>query len=104
MADLFSELKRMSGEMCYTLTRNYPARMIVEDDGITIEYPTGITNFISRSLVMEAIRKLKVKGILTLEEVHEGITDQRGPITDRLMAVLRKLSSVGTSRKPRCLY
>jgi hypothetical protein len=55
-------------------------------------------------MVSDAIHKLQVKGVLTVEEVHEDITDRHGPQTDRLLAVLRELSGVTFTSSPRALY
>ncbi len=51
-------------------------------------------------MVNEAINQLKRQGQLTVEDVHEGITNRRGPITDRLFAVLRKLPGVTFDKRP----
>jgi hypothetical protein len=55
-------------------------------------------------MVSDAIHKLQVKGVLTVEEVHEDITDRHGPQTDRLLAVLRELPGVTFTSSPRALY
>lgn len=104
MADLYSELKKKSGQNCFTLTHNNPAKMVVDDWHVTIIYPSGNSLEIPRSLITEAIHQLKSKGILTVEDVHENITNQRGPVTDRLMAVLREISGISFTNSPRALY
>ena len=104
MEDFYNELKKMSGQKCFTLTQDKPAIMEVDDTKVTIIYPNGNSLNIPRSMFTEAIRKLQVKGILTLEEVHNEITKGQGPKTDRILAVLRKLPGVGYRASPRSLY
>jgi hypothetical protein len=104
MTDLYSELKKLNGRKCFTLTQNKPALMFVDDQGVTIEYPTGNSTRIPRSMIVEAMHVLQSKGILTLEDVHYRITNENGPRTDRLMAVLRELPGVTFSGEPRALY
>ena len=104
MTDLYSELKKLNGRQCFTLTQNRPARMYVDDQKVTIVYPSGNTAKIPRAMVMEAIHRLQRNGRLTLEEVHEEITNLRGPLTDRLLAVLRELPGVTFTPSPRALY
>ena len=104
MTDLYSELKKLDGRKCFTLTRNYPATMRVDDQGVTIEYPTGNSTKIPRTMIVEAMRVLQSKGVLTLEDVHYKITNENGPQTDRLMAVLRELPGGTFSAEPRALY
>jgi hypothetical protein len=104
MKDWYSEIKKIDGRKCFTLTRDKPAIMHVDDNGVTIEYPTGGTTRISRTLFDEAFRKLQIKGMLTLEDVHNDITNRNGPKTDRLMAVLRELPGVGFTGDPRTLF
>jgi hypothetical protein len=104
MEDWYNELKKLDGGKCFTLTQNKPARMYVDDDGVTIEYPSGNTINLPRAMVMKAIRRLQAKGELTLEEVHEEITHRNGAQTDRLLAVLRELPEVHYSGSPRYLY
>jgi len=104
MTDLYSELKKLSGRNCFTLTYNKPARMYVDDQKVTIVYPSGNTKDLPRSMVMEAIHKLQRNEMLTLEEVHMEITNQNGPQTDRLLAVLRELPGVEFTPSPRALY
>jgi len=94
MGDLYSELKKKTGQKCFTLTQNKPAIMEVDEWKITIIYPSGRTTQLPRPMVTEAIRRLQVKGMLTLEEVHEELTHRHGPQTDRLLAVLRELPGV----------
>lgn len=104
MGDLYSELKKKDGHICFTLSQNKPAKMNVDDWKVTITYPTGRTLELPRSMVAEAIHKLQSNGILTVEEVHEEITNRRGPQTDRLLAVLRELPDVTFTSAPRSLY
>ena len=101
---MYELLLKMNGDVCYTLTADNPAKMYVDEQGIEIVYPTGNSTFIPRKMVIEAISQLKRQGKLTVEDVHEGITNRRGPITDRLMAVLRKLPGVTFDKRPRVLY
>ena len=72
--------------------------------GITVVYPTGNECWLPRSMVEEAIHRLKTTGKLTVADVHEGITHRNGPKTDRLMAVLRMLPGVTFQKVPRELY
>lgn len=104
MADKYTELKKLSGRKCYTLTQNKPATMYVDDWKVTIVYPTGNSLELPRSMVAEAIHRLERNEMLTLEEVYEQLTHRNGPQTDRLMAVLRELPGVTFSPKPRVLY
>lgn len=104
MTGWYSELKKLDGRKCFTLTQDKPAIMHVDDEGVTIEYPTHGKTRIPRSMLEEANHKLRVKGILTLEDVHEGITNMNGPRTDRLMAIFRELPGIGFSRAPRTLF
>jgi hypothetical protein len=104
MGDLYAELKKKNGYTCYTLAQNKPAKMNVDDWKVTITYPTGRCLELPRSMVSEAIHKLQAKGILTVQEVHEEITDRHGPQTDRLLAVLRELPGVTFTSSPRALY
>ncbi len=73
--------------------------MYVDDQGVTIEYPSGNNKKIPRSMIMKAIRVLRSKGVLTLDDVHYKITNENGPQTDRLMAVLRELPGVTFDRE-----
>ncbi len=104
MTAMYSELKKLNGQKCFTLTQNKPATMYVDDWKVTILYPSGNTVVLPRSMVEEAIGKLQSKGVLTLEEVYEEITQRDGPRTDRLLAVLRELPGITYSPKPRALY
>ncbi len=104
MGDLYSELKKKNGNTCYTLSQNKPAKMNVDDWKVTITYPTCRSLELPRSMVSDAIHRLQVKGVLTVEEVHEYITDRHGPQTDRLLAVLRELPGVTFTSSPRALY
>ena len=101
---MYRKLIQMNGEKCYTLTAYHEATMHVDEDGVTITYSTGNTRFIPRHMVEEAINILMKKGFLTVDDVHEGITNHDGARTDRLMAVLRKLPDVTHDRRPRVLY
>jgi hypothetical protein len=104
MKDMYVELKRLNGRKCFTLTQNKPAVMYVDDSCVTIVYPTGNTTELPRSMIMEALHRLQKQGVLTLDEVHEEITNQHGPKTDRLLAVLREMPGVTFTRSPRALY
>ena len=104
MSDLYVELIKKDGQDCFTLSFNKPAKMYVDSLKVTILYPTGNTLEIPRSMVTEGIRQLSAKGILTLEDVHERITNRHGPQTDRLLAVLRELPGVTFTSSPRALY
>ncbi len=78
--------------------------MHIDDFGVTVEYPTGSTTRLSRALLDEAFRLLHIKGILTLEDVHNRITHGNGAKTDRLMAVLREHPEIGYSGEPRIIF
>jgi hypothetical protein len=104
MTGWYSELKKLDGHKCFTLTQDKPAITHIDEDGVTIEYPTHGKTRIPRSMLEEANHKLYVKGVLTLEDVHEVITDMNGPRTDRLMAIFRELPGIGFSRAPRTLF
>ena len=100
---MYEQLLQMSGEKCFTLAQDRPAEMQVDNQGVTIIYPTGNKLFIPRHMVEIAINELKRKGCLTAEEVHE-ITEFTGPRTDRLLAILRALPDVRHEKQPRVLY
>lgn len=104
MKDMYPELIKLNGRKCFTLTQNKPATMYVDNEKVTIVYPTGNSLDLPRSMIMEAIRRLQKNGCLTLEEVHEQITNERGPQTDRLLAVLRELPGITFTSSPRALY
>lgn len=104
MNDWYSDLKKLDGRKCFTLTNNKPAVMHVDNYGVTIEYPSGGSIKLARSLIEEAVKKLMIKGMLTLEDVHDGITHGNGAKTDRLMAVLRELPGIGFTGNPRTLF
>ncbi len=99
----YSDLISRNGKKCFTLTRNYPAIMEVDDIGVKIIYPTERTLFIPRTMVEDAIRWLNKNGELKMEVVHENITEGDGPRTDRLLAVLRELPGVMFTSVPRSL-
>ena len=101
---MYEILMEMSGDNCYTLTLDNPAKMYVDEEGIEIVYPTGNMTYIPHEMVEKAIAQLQRQGYLTVEDMHEGLTDRRGPITDRLFAVLRKLPGVTYDKRPRKLY
>ena len=104
MNNWYDELKKLDGRKCFTLTQNKPAIMHIDDSGVTIEYPTGGSIKISQALLDEAFSKLQIKGVLTLEDVHNGITHGNGAKTDRLMAILRELPGIGYTGEPRTLF
>jgi hypothetical protein len=98
----YEDLLDKSGEKCYTVSRDKEATMLVDEEGVTIVYESDREMPIPRSMVEAAIKVLKEKGTLTVNDVHEGITDESGPLTDRLMAVMRKFDGVEiTSKHPR---
>jgi hypothetical protein len=103
MHDLYAELMKKDGQNIYTLTRNIPARMRVDDQGLTIHYQSGNKLFIPKQMAMDALRMLEAKGVLTLEDVHEKITLGNGARTDRLMAALREIPGVRYTAIPRTL-
>ena len=100
----YETLMGMSGEKCYTLTADNPADMYVDEQKVTIVYPSGNSLDIPRALVIQAINMLMLRKKLTVADVHEEITKGNGARTDRLMAVLRKLPGVTFDRRPRVLY
>ena len=104
MKNWYSELKKLNGQKCYTLTQDRPATMYIDDNGVTIVYPSGNSLLLPRSMITEAVHRLQSNGSLTLQEVHEEITHRNGPQSDRLMAVLRTLPGVTFSAVPRVLY
>jgi hypothetical protein len=95
---------QMSGEQCYTLSRDNPATMWVGEEGIEVVYPSGFSVFIPRAMVVKAINLLINRRKLTVDEVHHEITNQHRTRTDKLMAVIRKLPDVTFDRIPRVLY
>lgn len=100
----YLDLMHMSGEKCYTLTAENEATMFVQEDGVIIEYQSGNSLFIPRAMIESAMRQLKSKGALTVNEIYDGITNQNGARADRLMAVMTKLPGVTFARRPRVLY
>ena len=105
MVDLYSELKKKSGQNCYTLARNNPARMEVDDTGVTVTYPTGLIVVLPASMVKEAIRRLLTNGELDVDEIHQQVTHLHRTRTDKLMAVLREIPGVTFTPLPkRILY
>ena len=101
---MYELLMEMSGEKCYTLSRDNPATMWVGEDGIEVVYPSGNSVYIPRAMVVKAINLLINRGKLTVDEVHLEITDEHRNRTDKLMAVLRKLPGVTFDKIPRVLY
>jgi hypothetical protein len=101
MADLYSELKKKSGQNCYTLSRNNPARMDVDDEGITVTYPSGTTVYLPALMVREAIRRLQISGNMDVDEIHEMVTHGHRTRTDKLMAVLREIPGVTFTPLPK---
>ncbi len=101
MADLYAELKKKNGQNCYTLSRNNPARMEVDDAGITVVYPTGLSVFLPSSMVREAIRRLIANGELSVDEIHHQVTRLHRTRTDKLMAVLREIPGVTFTPLPK---
>jgi hypothetical protein len=100
----YETLRGMSGEKCYTLTRDHPADMFVDDQGVTVVYPSGYSVDLPREMVIDAINWLRQKRKLTVYEVHEEITKRNRTRTDKLMAVLRKLPGVHFDKYPRVLH
>jgi hypothetical protein len=94
MPDLYSELKKKSGQNCYTLSYNKPARMDVDDDGISVTYPSGMVVELPKPMVKEAIHRLQTNGELDVDEIHEQVTHLYRTRTDKLMAVLREVPGV----------
>jgi len=102
MENLYDQLIEMSGQNCYTVSQDIPARVKADAHGVTVNYQSGGELFIPRAIVETAIGRLVRQRSLRVKEVHREITDEAGPITDRLMAVLRMLPSVEVkTRRPR---
>ena len=101
---MYELLMQMSGEKCYTLSRDNPATMWVIEDGIEVVYPSGNSVFLPKAMVVKGINMLINRGKLTVDEVHHEITNEHRTRTDKLMAVLRKLPGVTFDRIPRALY
>lgn len=101
MTDLYDELKKKNGKNCYTLSRNNPARMDVDDIGITVTYPSGYPLFLPASMIREGIHRLVTKGDLDVDEIHQEITDRHKTRTDKLMAVLREIPGVTFTPLPK---
>lgn len=99
-SETYALLKEMSGESCYTLSRDNPALMEVDQKGIMVIYPSGGEVFIPREMVEHAIRALISKKVLTVDDVHLKITKKHKKRTDKLMAVLRKLPGVTIQQYP----
>lgn len=100
----YTDVKSLNGLECLTLTHNIAARVYVDDENVTIHYKSGNSLEIPRSMIEEALHILNTKGNLTLDDVHEGITGQHGPITDRLLAVMRKLPGTTHTSSPRAIF
>jgi hypothetical protein len=101
MVDLYSELKKKSGQNCYTLSRNNPARMDVGDDGVTVTYPSGLGVYLPVSMVREAIHRLQTSGDVDVDEIHEKVTHRHRTRTDKLMAVLREIPGITITPLPK---
>jgi len=89
----------MSELNCSTVSRDIPARMKADAHGVTINYQSGGELFIPRAIVETAIGRLVRQRSLNKDEVHPEITSEHGPMTDRLMAVLRMLPGVEIKKK-----
>ena len=100
---MYELLIEMSGEKCYTLSRDYPATMLVGEDGIEVIYPSGNIVIIPKTMVLNAINMLINQGTLTVDDVHLLITHENRTRTDKIMAVLRKLPGVTIEKLPRVL-
>lgn len=101
MTDLYDELKKKNGQNCYTLSRNNPARMEVDDEGVTVIYPSGLSVYLPSSMVREAIRRLRNNGNVDVDEIHEKVTRGHRTRTDKLMAVLREIPGVTFTPLPK---
>lgn len=103
MADLYTELKKQSGQRCYTLTQDKPGVMHVDAWGVSIDMPSGNTIEITRNMVMEAFPILQSRGIFTVEDSFAG-TNNRAKC-DRLLAVLRTMPEyMSYSASPRAIH
>lgn len=102
MDSLYNHLIEMSGQNCKTISQDIEAVMEADDRGVTIIYKSGKELRIPRAIVEKGISRLVRQGSLDKDEVHLEITNKNGPMTDRLMAVLRMLPGVKIkSRIPR---
>jgi len=101
MSDLFAELMKKTGQTCYTLVQNKPAQMDVNDQGVTVTYPSGMEVFLPASMVREAIYRLQTKGDVDVDEIHAEVTHQNKTRTDKLMAVLREVPGVTFTPYPK---
>ena len=104
MIDLYKELKKKSGQNCYTLTLDHPARMDIDDEGVTVTYPSGSVIELPAAMVKEAIYRLKTNGELGVDEIHQEVTNYNRLQTDKLMAVLREIPGVSITRRKRKLH
>ncbi len=100
----YDQLLKMSGQKCYTLSIDSEATMLVDQNEVTIIYPSGRELTIPRDMVVEGINWLRNNNRLSVYDVHEKITHRHRTRTDKLMAVLRKLPGVTFRRIPRELY
>ena len=105
MSDLFGELKKKTGQNCYTLVHNNPARMDVDDNGVMVTFPSGIKVFLPVDMIRDAICRLQEKGSVDVDEIHLEVTHEHRIRTEKLMAVLREIPGVIFTPLPkRILY
>lgn len=104
VSEFYALLQNISGENCFTLSSDNPAEMEVDQNGITVIYPSGHEVFIPRQMVELAIHTITTRGELTVDDVHLGITKKHRTRTDKLMAVIRKLPGVTIQKYPRKLF
>ncbi len=104
MTDLYNELKKRSGQNCFTLTLNHPAIMDIDDAGITVTYPSGREIYLPVEMVKEAIHRLQTNGELGVDEIHEQVTYGDRLRTDKLMAILREIPGVTITPRKRHLF
>lgn len=101
MKDLYAELLKKSGQNCYTLSRNNPARMDVDLNGVTVTYPSGLSVWLPAAMVKDAIHRLQTNGDVDVDEIHEHVTHFHRTRTDKLMAVLREVPGVTFTPLPK---
>lgn len=103
---MWNLLMQMSGQNCFTLTQDRPAKISVNLKEVMIHYPSGRSLPIPRQMLETAWNKLKLEGRLTDSDTYE-ITEGHGwrkDRTDRILAVIRMLPGVTYDKSPRVLY
>ncbi len=101
---MYSNLLKLNGKNCYTLSMGNPAVMDVTTERIICTTQRGTEIVLPRNMVEDAIHRLVTNGRLDVNEVHQEVTMRNRTQTDKLMAVLSLLPGVTWDRRPRCLY